>query len=96
MRLHAKSDRNQAEIVKALRQIGADVLVLSKVGHGCPDLLVYEPFLQQLHLMEVKDGLLPPSQRKLTDDEAAFHAKWRGKIWIVNSVDDALKVVGAR
>ena len=35
-----RTDANQAEIVKTLRQAGADVYDLSKVGKGIPDLLV--------------------------------------------------------
>ena len=36
-------DRNHSEIVDALRQAGASVQSLVKVGDGCPDLLVGAP-----------------------------------------------------
>ena len=40
MRRAAKIDSNHAEIVAALRGIGAYVMSLASVGGGCPDLLV--------------------------------------------------------
>ena len=40
MRRAARIDRNQPEIVKALRQVGAHVTSLAAVGDGVPDLLV--------------------------------------------------------
>jgi hypothetical protein len=44
----------------------------------------------------VKDGKKPPSARKLTEAEAAFHAEWPGdNLLIVNSVDEALAVIQA-
>lgn len=33
-------DRNQAEIVKALREAGASIAHLHTIGHGVPDILV--------------------------------------------------------
>ena len=35
-----KTDKNQASVVKALRDYGADVYSLHTVGGGIPDLLV--------------------------------------------------------
>jgi hypothetical protein len=43
-------------------------------------------------LVEVKDSSKPPSARKLTPDEADFHAKWPGEIFVIESVDDVLKL----
>ena len=54
MRRAAKVDANQAEIVQALRQIGAVVQSLAAVGNGCPDLLV--GYRNRLFLLELKDG----------------------------------------
>jgi hypothetical protein len=45
-------------------------------------------------LIEIKDGQKVPSARKLTPDEAAWHQSWRGQVAIVESVDDALRLVG--
>ena len=40
MRRIARVDRNQAEIVQALRSMGATVQHLHTIGKGCPDILV--------------------------------------------------------
>jgi hypothetical protein len=40
MRRIARVDKNQAEIVSALRKAGARVLHLHQHGEGCPDILV--------------------------------------------------------
>jgi Holliday junction resolvase len=86
-----RTDRNQAEIVKALRQIGCTVTPTHMVGDGFPDLVVGRNGVN--HLLEVKDGAKPPSGRQLTTDEKKFHIEWRGVVHIVYSIDDALQVV---
>lgn len=91
MRRAAKVDRNQAEIVKALRQAGASVLCLHTVGQGCPDLLV--DFRGKTRLIEIKDGDLPPSARKLTPDELRFSAFWTGPLDVVMSPEEALDAI---
>lgn len=97
MRRAAKTDANQTEIVKALRDAGCNVLSLAGVGDGCPDLLVSKPvYPWTLYLLEIKDGAKPPSARKLTPDQKKFHAKWTGPIYVVTSVDEALSVVGIK
>lgn len=92
MRRAAKVDRNQPEIVAALRDVGASVQPLHSVGKGCPDLLV--GFRGANYLLEVKDGRLAPSDRKLTAAQAEWHPAWRGHATVVKSVDEALKAIG--
>lgn len=84
-------DANQAEIVKALRKVGATVQPLHTVGQGCPDLLV--GFRQVNFLMEVKDGSKPPSARKLTPDEADWIGGWRAPVFIVNNAEEAVGIL---
>lgn len=97
MRRAAKIDSNQPEIVRALQGVGCFVLSLAAVGKGVPDLLVSEPiYPYRLHFLEVKDGSKPPSARKLTPDQVAFHAKFPGQIHIVKSINEALSAVGVR
>tara|TARA_R100001082_G_C4333760_1_gene146890 strand:- start:233 stop:529 length:297 start_codon:yes stop_codon:yes gene_type:complete len=91
MRRAARIDGNQNEIVAALRAAGATVQSLAAVGHGCPDLLV--GINGASLLMEVKDGSLTPSRRRLTPDEAAWHASWKGHVVVVEGVDDALACI---
>ena len=87
MRHHGKVDLNQAEIVKALRQVGMSVLSLAPMGKGCPDLLVADD--DSYFLIEVKGP-----KGKLTDDQVAFIADWRGVVHIARTVDEALTIVG--
>lgn len=92
MRRAAKVDANQPEIVAALRRAGCAVQDLSAVGQGVPDLLVSRAGLNIL--LEVKDGKKPPSARRLTPEQEAWHAAWPGDVWIVTNVDEALRAVG--
>jgi Holliday junction resolvase len=93
MRRAAKIDRNQPEIVAALRAIGADVVSLAAVGSGVPDLLV--GFQGQTVLIEVKDGSKPKSARQLTDDQIEWHAAWRGgRCVVASNVTEALAALG--
>ena len=90
MRQRARVDSNQLVIVKALRSVGATVEHLHQLGHGVCDLLVL--YKERLYLIEIKDGSKPPSQRKLTADEQAWHKRW--PVYTVETVADALKVIG--
>lgn len=94
MRRAAKIDRNQPEIVAALRKVGATVVSLAAAGDGIPDLLV--GFRRETFLLEVKDGLLPPSARQLNDEQVGWHIRWGGgPCTVVNSADEALAFIGA-
>lgn len=90
----AKVDRNQSEIVSALRRVGASVEPLHAVGKGVPDLLV--GFRGKNFLLEVKDEQKPPSARKLTPDQVRWHESWRGQKDVVKNVDEALAVILAQ
>ena len=91
MRRVAKVDANQAEIVEALRAIGATVQHLHMVGRGCPDLLV--GFRGLNWLLEIKDGSKPPSRRRLTPDEKEWISGWAGTTIVVLSVEEAIEVL---
>ncbi len=84
-------DDNQRQVVKQLRQIGASVAITSMIGKGHPDILV--GYRSKNYIIEIKDGSKPPSQRKLTPDEIAFHKSWRGQIAVCNSFDEIMKVI---
>ena len=83
-----KVDKNQKDVVKALRDYGADVFLLHTVGGGIPDLMVcYE---EQTILIEVKDG----EDKKLTPLQITLFANWRGgPLHRVNSVQEAIEVL---
>ena len=81
-----RADANQAEIVEALREVGVSVLILSQVGGGCPDLLI--GWQGKNHLIEVKapNGDLSKRQKEFFDN-------WRGRTYIVRSVDEVLELL---
>ena len=89
--MRKNTDANQGRIVRALRDVGATVTVLSQVGYGCPDILV--GFRGVNYLLEIKDGEKPPSKQQLTPAETRWHDEWRGQAAIVNSVDAAIGVI---
>lgn len=93
MRRH-RSDLNQAEIVKALRGYGCSVWDTSNVGNGFPDLAI--GIRKKVYLLEVKQDNVPPSQRKLTPDEANFFATWNGHCAVVHNIEEALIAVGIK
>ncbi len=93
MRRAARVDENQGEIVQALRKCGATVQSLAATGQGVPDLLVGHR--GRTVLLEVKDGLRPPSERQLTPDQIEWHVNWRGgPCMVVGSVGEALAAIG--
>lgn len=94
MRRAARIDRNHAEIVLALRSVGALVRDTSGVGGGFPDLVV--GFRGRVHLIEIKDGLRTPSGRKLTNGQRDFHDAWAGLARVVTDVPSALRAIGAQ
>ena len=91
MRRNARTDNNQTEIVKALRKIGASVLITSQLKN-CFDILVGYNGVN--YIVEIKDGKKTLSQRKLTKGEEKFKNEWKGgTYYIIESVDDALKMI---
>lgn len=79
-----KVDKNQGDVVKALRKMGADVFLLHMVGGGIPDLMV--AYAGQTILIEVKDG----PDKKLTPQQLELFANWKGgQLARVNSVQEA-------
>lgn len=84
-------DANQPAIVQALREVGASVQHLHAVGRGCPDILI--GFRGVSYVAEIKDGSKPPSKRRLTPDEEEWHQKWRGQVAIIETIEDALRLI---
>jgi hypothetical protein len=94
VRRAARIDDNHTDVVSALRKIGATVQSLATIGGGCPDLLAAHH--GTLFLFEVKDGAKSPSARRLTPDEQRWHQEWAGPVFIVESAEQALRVIGGR
>ena len=83
-----KVDKNQASVVKALRDYGADVYLLHMVGKGIPDLLcAYEG---HTILIEVKDG----ADKVFTPDQLKFIVGWQGgDLFRVNNEQEAIDLL---
>ena len=86
MRRAARTDANQAEIVKALRRIGAAVEVIGKPL----DLLV--AFRGRTFLMDCKVRR-PPSEggsHGKTKEQQEFIARWPGEYHFPHSAEEAI------
>lgn len=94
MRRAARRDANHADIARDLRRmLGARaVFDLAAVGDGMADIIVGDQ--GRNWLFEIKDGAKAPSARKLTPDEAEFHGSWPGQVDVIETVDDALRIMG--
>ena len=93
MSKEAKVDRNQKEIVKALRAAGAGVIITSQLKNAFDILVAYKG---GLYVMEIKDGDLPPSKKELTEGEAKCKDMLNSKgvsYYVVCSIEDALKII---
>lgn len=93
MRRRPRKDRNHPQIVNALRDVGYTVQDLAGVADGCPDILVggidRRTGVRRDWPVEIKMPGEP-----LTDDQEVWHATWGGTVYIVESVDDAYRLVG--
>ena len=65
-------DKNQSQIVKALRDRGVSVFLLHTVGKGCPDLLC--GINNTTFLVEIKAD----AKATFTKDQIEFMAMWKG------------------
>ena len=91
MRKFARKDGNHKDIILTFRSLGATVFDTASLGSGFPDCVV--GMRGNNVLVEIKDGSLPPSKRKLTPDELKFHDEWRGKVVIINNIDEAVELI---
>ena len=94
LRRAARTDSNHREIIDGLRKEGFTVLDLSRVGQGCPDILV--GYAGHNWLMEIKDGGKPPSARRLPGPEQAFYDLWKGNVNVVCDLDQAVEIIKER
>lgn len=88
MRTAARVDTNHGAIVDGIRQIfGPDsVLDLSRVGQGCPDILV--GIRGHNIMLEIKTD-----RGKLTADQVYFHREWGGQVAVIRTLADALAII---
>ena len=91
-RHRAKKDHNQAEIVDGLRKCGVAVLDLSAVGGGCPDIAASRR--GRTVFIEIKNPERSGKQRKPMENQTAWMNSWQGETACVESLDEALSVMG--
>jgi hypothetical protein len=95
MRRAAKVDANQSSIVKALRAMGACVILTAQLKNAFDILVIFDG---RYFLMEIKDGTKPKSARKLTEGEEKCKAcveRAKGLYHVVKSLDEAIKIIQA-
>jgi hypothetical protein len=90
----ARIDGNQGDIVDALLAAGASVQSLAAVGAGCVDILA--GYRGVNYLIEVKDPTQAACDRRLTPMQKKWHAEWQGRAHLVETVDQALMVIGVK
>lgn len=78
-------DKNHGQIKSAFIKLGFSVCDLSRVGQGCPDILLGKH--DKNYLVEIKDG----QGNKLTTDQKQFFCTWKGNCAVIESVADAVK-----
>lgn len=93
MRRAAKIDTNQPEIVDAFRTLGWSVMYTHQLGKGCPDIVIGKGM--HAALIEIKDGSLAPSRRRLTKDEDVFRAGWRGPYFVIETIQNIIDLNAA-
>ena len=88
MRRAARKDANHNEIADAFRKFGCSVLDLSRVGEGCPDMLLSISNKTALVEVKTKTGRMTAAQKKFLTD-------WRGRSFVVRDIGQVPSVVKA-
>lgn len=81
-------DKNQKDIVAAIRDAGYSVQHLHSVGSGCPDILVGVNGLNVL--IEIKEG-----DGKLTAAQVVWHSSWKGQVKVARNKEEAIGIINA-
>ena len=86
-RKRSRRDKNQIEIIKAIRALGVTVWETHALGQGSPDIVC--GYDRKNFLFEIKDA-----RGKMNRRELLWHAEWRGHVWVVRSWQDAAHEMG--
>lgn len=96
MRLKARRDQNEAGIVSALRQMGADVELVSMPD--LPDAFVcHRGLVVAMEFKNPEASSKGSRKRKLRPGQEAFRVRWvaaGGRHARVETIDEALRAVG--
>lgn len=85
-----RTDANQVEIVKALKNAGYSVHDTHALGGGFPDIIVGCGGRVNI-LMEIKT-----EKGELNKKEKEFFSTWLGPVYIVRSPEDALLIMNVQ
>lgn len=91
MRRIARKDANHVKVVEQLRKAGVSVLDIA-VLKNCCDIVC--GFRGKNFLFEIKDPEKVKSQKRLTPGEEIFHKSWYGQVNVIETADEALKLMG--
>lgn len=91
----AKKDANHKEIVDAFFKLGADVLDISSMGCGMPDLVVWCRNLW--HLVDVKNLKTAYGRRGLNKRQIQWAKEWKGgPIYLISTIEQAADLVNGK
>jgi hypothetical protein len=90
MKRDARQDRNHNEVKDYFEDYGCSVLNIFQLKN-CADIIVAKNNITCI--VEIKDGLKCPSQRKLSDGEIKFRDSWLGEWRLVETLEDAAAIV---
>lgn len=80
-----RKDENHNDITQAFCKLGYKVLDLSRLGSGCPDIIVGKG--RQYAFVEIK-----VEKGKLRANQQEFREWWPGFVFTARSVDDVLEI----
>jgi hypothetical protein len=92
----AKVDKNQPEIVAALRKVGA-VVKHTHTIKNLFDILVFHK--GKIYCVEIKDSKQPKSKKRLTPGEEQCRSDMESvgvKYWVIESIEEALEMINVK
>jgi len=97
MPMPKRTDANQTEIARALRDVGAVFISLTAAPTVGFDALIF--FRSRVYVVEIKNGSLSPSARQLTEGERNRKAQVESagvKYNVIENVQQALELLGLK
>lgn len=89
-----RKDHNHALIVQALEAAGCQVLDVSDMGGGFPDLIVCRG-LETL-LVEIKNPETQYGRKGANKAQVEWAKRWRGPVYIISTLADVEEFVNGR
>tara|TARA_R110000850_G_scaffold266127_1_gene396351 strand:+ start:230 stop:505 length:276 start_codon:yes stop_codon:yes gene_type:complete len=86
---NAKVDKNQKEIVTALREVGAVVKHVHTIKNLFDILVYYKGITYNVEIKNGKGSKLTTGEQQCKNDIESVGVKY----WVIYSVDDALKMI---